>query len=403
MKEFSIALFLVSGALKAQLLILLPWFPDVTLVAVAMVILSLLSTSYSLSDRIGISALLYFSLFSLFLLSVVASALYSPSGLIILKLTKLAVVLLAFLIALTASDINWKRFALSYLILVSVTAVLFIFIFPRYRLGLLGVDSEFYGGSYLGFGNACAIALILHYTFFGDRSIIASVTVTVFFVFCMVLAGARAPILFLGALSVIWLFYVLVIWVAKSRSVSRSFLLALMTITPIVMSSMFFISEQQFFHDTNLFTTLGHSVDRLLLLFGDAKGDSFNVRINHLSESTKAIDTAVFTGVGLASYGLSVMGNDLWEYPHNIFLEVWVESGLFAVLALAVLVTVALVKLLFVSRQFWLALIVMYCLLNAMKSVSFADNRILFFWIGVAIVYSGHRHSAHRAVEQAAS
>lgn len=388
MREFFLALFLASGVLKAQLLILLPWFPDVTLLSLAYLV-PLLFFRYARSEAGFVPPSLFLvGLFFAFSIGVLASALYSPSGLMIAKLTKFSLVVFTFLIALTTNDVNWQRFTLAYLMLIFLAALQFIYIFPQYRLGLLGAESEFYGGSYLGFGNSCAMAIILYHSFFHENHLVSKLLITMFFTFCMVLSGARAPIIFLALFSLSWMIYIFVIWLLNSRFLSRNLFPILMASVIILSSIVLFINRSESFDGADIYTTLGFSVDRLMLLFGDAKGDSFNVRVNHFSLSLKAIDESIFKGVGLAAYGLSVSGADTWDYPHNLLLEVWVESGLFPFVILTVLLSLVLLRLIVFSRQYWLFVIVTYCLLNAMKSVSFADNRILFFWIGVAVVSS---------------
>ena len=83
-----------------------------------------------------------------------------------------------------------------------------------------------------------------------------------------------------------------------------------------------------------------------------------------------------------------------------MFLEVWVESGLLALIFLSIFIAVALLTVMLFSPHRWLAFIVVYCLLNALKSSSYVDNRILFFWLGVSIVASGLRFKNNMSISR---
>ena len=206
----------------------------------------------------------------------------------------------------------------------------------------------------------------------------------------MVLSGARAPLLFLLLLSGLWLGYATIKWAVTEPLVERKPLAILLTFLPLALLIFCYAVDFKTLGDTNIFKTMGYSVDRFLLLVGDDKGGSVNVRVNHLSQSLKSLDVNSFYGVGFGAYGLSVLGNDRWDYPHNMFLEVWVESGLISFLLLLSFVATAFSRLALVSKQPWLAFIIIYCVLNAMKSSSYADNRVLFFWLGVSIIVGAY-------------
>lgn len=400
MREFSIALLLLSGVLKAQLKILAPWVPDLTLLAIILVLISHLSTTSRKSlefTRVEVIGVIIFFIFSLF---VIISALYSPSSLINLKFAKFALTIFAFLVALTTKNIDWEKLASYHISLAFVAAIMFIYIFPRFRLGLLGDDASFYRGSYLGFADACAISLVLMQFNRASRPVIVHFLLMLFFVFCMVLSGARGPLIFLALLAGFWSGYAIFRWVINSRSLDIHVLLWVILFAPALTFVLFQTFDFDQFGDADIIKTLGQSIDRLVLLIGDDKGQSVNVRVSHFSQSLAAIDTSSWTGVGFAAYGLSVSGNDIYDYPHNMFLEIWVESGLLALIFLSIFIAVALLTVMLFSPHRWLAFIVVYCLLNALKSSSYVDSRILFFWLGVSIVASGLRFKNNMSISR---
>lgn len=110
-------------------------------------------------------------------------------------------------------------------------------------------------------------------------------------------------------------------------------------------------------------------------------------------------------GIGIGEFGIAVTGQDVQEYPHNIILELGVETGLIGVLVFVTMLIVAFARpVITLSAQRGLAktatryLLVACCfaLLNAMVSGDINDNRMLFTWI--ALVASVSRFQKGEAV-----
>lgn len=389
MRELSIALLLLSGILKAQLQILAPWVPDITVLALILVFSSFIffkadsPPTFLRAELVGISA------FFLFVLCVFLSTLYSPSVLVLQKLTKFTLPIFAFMVALTTTNINWKGLAYYYIAFTLIAAAMFVYIFPRFRLGLLGDEASFYSGTYLGFADACAVSLVLLQLIRQSHSAIAYFSLVIFFLFCMVLSGARGPLIFFLLLASLWSAHRSIRWLMRYRSLNKYSVIWAILGVPLVITALAFSVDLQKIIGADIFKTMGYSIDRLFLLIGEDKGGSVNVRVDHLVQSIYAIDRHVWSGVGFAAYGASVLGNDTWDYPHNMLLEVWVESGLVALIFLLAFISVVYYRLASIPNRSFMVFIISYCLMNAMKSSSFADNRVLFFWLGAALVYSG--------------
>ncbi|WP_190810434.1 O-antigen ligase [Flagellimonas sp. S3867] len=89
-------------------------------------------------------------------------------------------------------------------------------------------------------------------------------------------------------------------------------------------------------------------------------------------------------GHGLGSWGIIYNGVDGKAYPHNVFLEVWFELGLFGFAILAFI----FLTVFYLKRNNTIRLIALFALLNALKSSSFAYDRNLFILFGVLIFAS---------------
>ena len=91
---------------------------------------------------------------------------------------------------------------------------------------------------------------------------------------------------------------------------------------------------------------------------------------------------ATITGRGLASFGKSLTGFDIYLYPHNIILEIWFELGL---LALCVFLFVVY-KILFKFHRSEYKAVFIFFLSAAMFSGDIAGNSQVFYLAAVLLV-----------------
>ena len=106
---------------------------------------------------------------------------------------------------------------------------------------------------------------------------------------------------------------------------------------------------------------------------------SVSVRVKHFKFSKKAITASakhLVFGYGIGSYGIIKTGIDGRNFPHNIFLETWVELGLIGIIILSAILFFCFNKLNNLNAGVYFALL--FLLLNLMKSSSLVDMRI--FW-----------------------
>jgi len=112
------------------------------------------------------------------------------------------------------------------------------------------------------------------------------------------------------------------------------------------------------------------------------------VRMEHIGFSANLIFENMkgfLVGYGLGSYGILYGGIDERSYPHNIILEIWVETGLIGVLLFSIFLVYACRKKFSVNPYVWLML---YLLLNAMKSSSMDELRLFFGIVALLGLYS---------------
>jgi O-antigen ligase len=113
-------------------------------------------------------------------------------------------------------------------------------------------------------------------------------------------------------------------------------------------------------------------------------------RLGYYQATLAAIPDHLLLGTGVGSWSRFYYGNDLRNYPHNLFLEIAFEEGMLGLTAFFIFlfsVGAAIFRMLRESRAHFLALglMVLYCVLVSLFSGDLDDNRVLFFWAGVTL------------------
>lgn len=187
-------------------------------------------------------------------------------------------------------------------------------------------------------------------------------------IFFMLLLGGRGPFLFLLGVILIHMFY-------SIKGASKLLILlvipVLIVLTPKIESVM-------------LFERMSNRLEAL----GDENNNA-DLRLNHFSKSFDIVSEHSILGVGLGSYGYYYYGYDVWAYPHNIFVEIMVELGVFALFVFLMLFYFFYrhtnkARNFNESRLIWF--LFLYFVLNAMKSSSLVDLRYITAWMGLLLV-----------------
>ena len=119
-------------------------------------------------------------------------------------------------------------------------------------------------------------------------------------------------------------------------------------------------------------------------------GASANIRVEHYHDSLELIFLNVSNfifGTGIGSYEIEVSGFDGRNHPHNQILEIWTELGLIGL----VIYLVYFIFLIKNNSKFYVYisnLIIIYSVLNLLKSSSLVDIRIPLTFICLCVCQS---------------
>lgn len=191
-------------------------------------------------------------------------------------------------------------------------------------------------------------------------------------------AGARGPVL--AFVLAVLLFFALSIRGFPVVRVDR-FALQLACVVLLVVVLLLPVASE-------LFSTV---VSRTMVLV-TRLGTSVTTRIRLFRAAAGLWAESPLWGIGVGQFGLMVAGVDARFYPHNIVLELGVETGLIGVLALSMMVTVAVTggRHCLLSREGvakitgkYLLVAFSFLAVNAMVSGDINDNRMLFTFIAL--------------------
>ncbi len=134
------------------------------------------------------------------------------------------------------------------------------------------------------------------------------------------------------------------------------------------------------------FTDVFHVVIERFLASGTDV--SVSKRLVEYNTAILSINNNLFFGSGLGSSGIILGYGDVYAYPHNMLLEVWLELGFIPFLLLLALYLYCF-YLLFTyptnSLKLTLIIVILFFLLNGLKSASIFEQRYLLFYLGILI------------------
>jgi len=196
------------------------------------------------------------------------------------------------------------------------------------------------------------------------------------FIFMIMIGGKGPVILFILIYTLYYLF--------RTKFTLKKVLVFLIV-------SLLFVNSLSFFQENKISRLLYSRVTS----FSEDKS-----RQNLFYTSLSILKDKFVFGTGYGGFGMAAENKDERLYPHNIILEIFVETGIIGL----VLILLVLGYLFF--RIFWriyckkkdiatidLALCYTYIFLEAMKSSSFVDIRNMFAIIGVILSYYAIEHN----------
>jgi len=404
-KEFVFALFLVSGQIKAYLTYFrIPMPVDFTLVmsALLMVIFLVSCVLQGPNPRISKSQLRSCIILGLliswnaFTLFYTISPAYSYE-----KLTLFVLIGICFSMPIVIRDIDTVMVVRSYCLFAFPMAV--IFCHQMYTKYLSSWDEHFmtFQANYLalsellGFGLVC---IFERWWILPNRAWQVPLLITGIAI--MLLLGARGPLLFVLACFAFRTVRELASGRVKIKPKAIVQTISLFFLSCILLAGFYVANplavERLFERTLYRFSSIGSE-------FGQEErvGSQTMTRVDLIDRALdytfESVGSTLF-GQGIGGFGMRYFGEDKRAYPHNIFLEVLVESGIVGLALLVCFLGSVLSSL--DPRPAISPLAVIYWLLNSLKSHTIVDLKVLFAALALAtipsLIHESYNHNSNK-------
>ena len=354
----------ISGTIK-QYLYAFNLNIDVVIFSAIVVIADMLINIYSRRIKISYFAIKVFLLILLLFSNILISLIYSPS--IEYKFEKTSTFLvniLYFVYPFFIKKININKIIKSYLIVILPLSAVYV-----YFTSIMWKDdtliTEIFreaGFDYLSIGFHLGILLLL----LNIKKYPIWLQLTVLLL--LFSSAARGPL-------IITLFVLFVINYQILLAIQKKTIVKMIGISLIIIS----IFQNQSFH------IFENAINRFISL-ESGNDHSTKIRIDMMQfafqDPFKSATTFLF-GNGIGSFGIIYNNIDARAYPHNIFLEIFFELGLIGTLILTIFFLLLFYKSKYSQSLF--ATLLLFAVLNALKSSSIIDLWILFSFAGCFI------------------
>jgi len=394
-KEFAFAILILSGTLKAIMIIMgISGLPDLTLLSAFLVsiimIVHMKTTLYELSykkvELIGILTLFY--LFMIFSLGYTSSSSAS-----ITKTINFGTMALAFYFPLLVKDFNLNKFINSLTIFIFISSIIFLNFYTKYLnndmamiLSMGEEEAIQMTAQYLTISWLNGILVLYYFFQKNQNSWIQWSILTISFIF-LISAGGRGPLIFTILIIGIYFLYQLILTLYSFRV--QKLIIPILIFISITAYIIFIVSNTNITKNNKSLNLVNHTVERLMGLVKEKNGGSSAYsRIENAKFSINKINQNPFWGYGIGSYAYEKKHNDILDYPHNIFLEVWFELG-YIPLIIFLFLFYRIYKNIDPNRCAWCMALYFYFLLNILKSSSLIDTRMMlgFYAIFITIEY----------------
>ena len=374
-----VGLFITAGAIKPVFEYLNAPF-DWTLVVFSLILGDILFAYCYFKNEVFLTREKLFAILPLIFFSalMVLSLLYTPSMSYGKEKTLLfGAPILCFIYPLFLRKLNLD--ILNRLYLFAIVPIILWFISYKFlyyspmNAGYSIVGIEFYDirNKYLGLGMAiCFFTLLQVY--------IKKTPWLILLAFFLLLGlGSRGSLLFLLITLLIWkwkaILKIFQVGIRIGKKTTRILVFILVLVIPVLYFK---------FNQITQFLYLG--LYRFKSLIGPGTDVSSQGRISRMVFAIESIFSSPFTliyGNGIGSFGLLYSGKDEREYPHNLFLEIWFELGVIALVFFAFF----LIMPFYFRRSDFPKVLVICFLMHAMKSGDLTGLWTLFFVYGLLI------------------
>lgn len=244
--------------------------------------------------------------------------------------------------------------------------------FSSFNVDNAVINESFYDirGYYMGFGYGLSfLSLILVYL----KKPFIYLALTLLTIIGL---GARGALLFLILVLIIWKWKSIIGRILKTTISKRNLKRIALSLVLVVPIAIVF--------GKSIYNAIGLGLYRFKSLFHFSQDVSSIGRIERLEFAFNSIFGSLQTflfGNGIGSFGIMFGGEDVREYPHNIFVEGWFEMG----------VVFFLLLILFLFLPYFLKRIQLYkmlalvLLLNYIKSGDLSGAWLLFLAYGILI------------------
>jgi len=212
--------------------------------------------------------------------------------------------------------------------------------------------------------------------------------------FIVILAGGRGPIIITVAVLLSYTSRKLLLRIAGSRNYIGNHIFGFWNVTKCIIIIFILICSMLllYYLVPEVKSLVDFNYSKLMRLYDffieGREEQSASARVDHFVLSYNLIFNDVqglLFGYGLGSYGIFYNGFDGREYPHNMILEIWVETGLIGIFLFSIFLIYTCSKSLRHNPFVWF---VLFLFLNAMKSNSLVDLRLFFGFLALLVLYS---------------
>ena len=380
--ELLFVIYLTSGLIKSYINVFNINLPiDFTILTTLILIFAMIAKrNFRFTSNIAqYQPIIIISIFFMVIiisLSYTSSKIYSISKTFLFLTNIIPIVLLSI-----SRNFNVNKFLKYFIIL---TLLYFIFYLPililslNSQINLMQNLNLLAGSLYLTIGEmlgASIIIIISNKNVFGDKKI------DIIFLFLSILAliqtGARGPIL--AVIIVLLIYGIKKYFIRQKLNIKKSYIKIIIIFLALILILYFKVPEIKI--------TIDRTIARSSLLInglreGSGLGDSGDSRIKMYYDSfniMKKLGWRVIIGSGIGSYGVEAYGIDFRAYPHNVLLEIFLELGGvgFIIFICFLIVSLATGK----GKYGTMGYILLYMLINVMKSSSLVDIRTIFMFI----------------------
>ena len=398
--EVIFAIFYLSGIIKSFLIFYkIPFIVDFTLFAAFLVIIAVFIEFKNKKIPIVFNKnnLLAFVFLLIFYLWMIISLIWTPSNNYSFKKVFFFLPnIISFGFPLIYKRFDIAKFFRIISIALIIVSIVFLKIYLDYSADKI---SRAYYQPILGLYLTCSslmginILVILGAKKKVFKNLFISSFVVTLSIILMFLLGARGPLIFVLLLLIPLLFikfFKLSYFKILLSSDFRKVLFSGFTILFFLTFSLIFENEVK--------VLLDRSVFRISLLMPSSDSETSSVPTTSNTTKSSSINTSVDTridqlkfsmdliknnkfesiyGFGVGSFGILYLQKDFRAYPHNIFLEIWVELGLIGLILFLIFLYFVFSKNLNGTNYINL-LVLVYIILNVLKSSSYVDIRVFF-------------------------